>query len=137
MTTKRTRTSNAIAKQSAELAFAVPQVIAHRLTRMALSGPVLSSRDQKEFHDMVAEKQAAFRQAWSAMAKESIRANQAMAMSMFGALLNPFAQAKHPASKLATDMQTAAMGVFSKGLAPVHKKAVSNAKRLSRTRLRP
>ncbi len=137
MTTKRTRTSNTLAKQSSELAFAVPQVIAHRLTRMALSGPVLSSRDQKEFQSMVAEKHAAFTQAWTAMATESARANQALALSMFGAWMNPFALTRHPATKLATDMQTAAMGVFSKGLAPVHKKAVSNAKRLSKTRLIP
>jgi hypothetical protein len=135
MTTKHTRTSLSIAKQSAEMAFAVPQVIAHRLTRMALAGPVLSSRDQKEFQNMVAEKQAAFTQAWSAMAAESIRVNQAMAMSMFGAFLNPFSRGKS-SSKIATDLQTAAMGVFSKGLAPVHKKAVSNAKRLAKTKLR-
>jgi hypothetical protein len=135
MTSKRTRASNTIAKQSTEMAFAVPQVIAHRLTRMALAGPVLSSRDQKEFQDMVAEKQAAFMQAWTAMATESLRANQAMAMSMFGAFLNPFSRGKS-SSKIASDMQTAAMGVFSKGLAPMHKKAVSNAKRLAKTKLR-
>lgn len=135
MTSKRTRTSNTIAKQSAEMAFAVPQVMAHRLTRMALAGPAMSSRDQKEFQNMVAEKQAAFTQAWTAMATESVRANQAMAMSMFGAFLNPFSKAMSPAN-LAETMQTAALGVFGKGLAPVHKKAVSNAKRLNKTKLR-
>ena len=35
--------------KAAELAFAVPQVVAHRVTRMAIAGPSLSERDQKEF----------------------------------------------------------------------------------------
>jgi hypothetical protein len=35
--------------KAAELAFAVPQVVAHRVTRMALAGPSLSDRDRKEF----------------------------------------------------------------------------------------
>lgn len=122
--------------QSAELAVAVPQVVAHRMTRMALAGPVLSDRDRREFQNMVSEKQAAFTQAWVAMATESFRANQAIAMSIFGALFNPFSRAKVPSAKIAADMQRAAMGVFGKGLAPVHRKAVSNAKRLAKTKLR-
>src|SRR5438128_1971363 len=50
-----------------ELAFAVPQVVAHRLTRMALAGPVLSARDRREFHGMGQEKVHAFWQSWFAM----------------------------------------------------------------------
>jgi len=33
-------------------------------------------------------------------------------------------------------MQKAALGVIGSGLAPVHRKAVANAKRLGRTKLR-
>ena len=35
------------ASELLDISMAVPQVINHRLTRMALSGPVLSARDQK------------------------------------------------------------------------------------------
>ena len=136
MPTQRPRKPKSVAIQSAELAVAVPQVVAHRLTRMALAGPVLSERDRREFHNMVAEKQAAMAQAWVAMAAESIRANQAMATSLFGAMFNPLSYLKAPSTSLAADMQKAAMGVCSAGLAPVHRKAVSNAKRLAKTRLR-
>ncbi len=85
---------------------------------------------------MVSEKQAAFTQAWVAMATESFRANQAIALSLFGTLFNPFSRAGAPSAKIAADMRRAATGVLSKGLAPVRRKAVSNAKRLAKTRLR-
>lgn len=78
---------------------AVPQVVAHRLTRMALAGPSLSNRDRKEFQRMVNEKHAAFAQAWSAMAREAFRANQAMAAPMFTAFINPFSRKKPSAAR--------------------------------------
>ena len=52
----------------AELSFAAPQVIAHRVARMAISGQTFSERDKKEFDLMVAEKKLAFGQSWNAMA---------------------------------------------------------------------
>ncbi len=139
MPARRARKSSSVAMRSAELAIAVPQVVAHRMMRMALAGPVLSERDRREFQNMVTEKQAAFTQAWFAMAAESFRANQAMALSIFGSLLNPFSPVKGPAqvaTQMAVDMQAAAMGVLSQGLKPVHGKATANAKRLAKTRLR-
>jgi hypothetical protein len=45
------------------------------------------------------------------------------------------ASRRKPAS-VAWQVQSAAMGVLDKGLAPVHRKAVANAKRLARTKLR-
>lgn len=47
----------------AELSLASPQVIAHRVTRMALAGASPSKRDRTEFTGMVVEKQLAFAQA--------------------------------------------------------------------------
>jgi hypothetical protein len=55
---KTPRTSSGAIKL-AELALAAPQVVAHRLTSMALAGPVLSARDCKEFAGMVREKHVA------------------------------------------------------------------------------
>lgn len=139
MAAQRARKSSSVARQSAELAMAVPQVVAHRMMRMALAGPVLSERDRREFQTMVTEKQSAFTQAWFAMAAESLRVNQALALSLFGSFFNPFASAKGPvqvANRMALDMQAAAMGVLGQGLKPVHRKASANAKRLAKTRLR-
>ena len=56
---RKHKTKPLIAKVT-ELAFAAPQVVAHRVTRMAIAGPSLSERDRKEFERMGAEKTAAF-----------------------------------------------------------------------------
>lgn len=136
MARRRTRKSKSIADKSMELAIAVPQVVAHRVTRMALAGPRLSDRDRKEFQMMVMEKQTAFAQAWSGMAIEVFRANQALAASMVRLFVAPFSLKKPSAASVAAQVQNAAIGVLGKGLAPVHRKAVSNARRLAKTKLR-
>ena len=127
MKSKRTRRGTATAVKLAELGFAAPQVIAHRLTRMALAGPTVSARDRKEFAGMVAEKQAAVAQAWMGMFAEGVRLQQQFALSLLTAATprQHAARAKSAASRIA-----------SVGLAPFHRKAVANAKRLARTKLR-
>ena len=85
MLSGRRRKSLSLLAKSAELAIAAPQVIAHRVTRIAIAGPTLSARDRKEFHLMVAEKMAGFGEAWSAMVLQTIRANQTVAVWLFRA----------------------------------------------------
>jgi hypothetical protein len=43
---------------------------------------------------------------------------------------------KAAASAVAKELQKAALGIVAKGLEPVHRKAVANAKRLAKTKLR-
>lgn len=136
MATRRRRASQSLVVKTAELAFAVPQVVAHRVTRMALSGRTLSARDRKEFELMVAEKNAAFGESWSAMAAQAVLANQALAASFFKSFLAIGRGKKPSAARSAAQLQRAALGVLGKGFAPVHRKAVANAKRLGRTKLR-
>lgn len=136
MAMRPSRKSKSVATQSAELAVAVPQVVAHRIIRMAMSGPTLSARDRKEFQLMMAEKKTAFAEAWQAMAIQSVRANQALATSLFRSFGSPSLKGKPSAGKVAAQVQSAALGVFGKGLAPIHRKAVANARRLARTKLR-
>jgi hypothetical protein len=136
MATRRTRKSKSLTVKSVELAFSVPQVFAHRVTRMALAGPKLSNRDRKEFQIMVMEKHAAFVQAWSGMAMQAFRATQAFMASILRFFFTPFSYRKLSATSTATQVQDAAIGVLGKGLAPIHRRAVSNARRLAKTRLR-
>jgi hypothetical protein len=140
MTAAARRKSAALATKTAELALAVPQVVAHRVTRMALAGPTLSARDRKEFDLMSAEKTAAFQQSWNAMAVHAVKANQALATHLFTSLWLPSGKRKPSAAGLTAQLQNAALsmtlGVLGKGLAPVHRTAVANAKRLARTKLR-
>ena len=119
MPSRSSRKTNSITRQAVELAVAVPQVVAHRVTRMAMSGPTLSERDRKEFTLMVAEKKAAFTDAWQAMAVQSVVAQQALAMSLLRSVWLPSARGKSTVNSMATQLQSAALGVLGKGLAPL------------------
>lgn len=136
MATRRRRASQSLVVKTAELALAVPQVVAHRVARMALAGRTLSARDRKEFELMVAEKNAAFGESWNAMVAQTVLANQALAASFFKSFLAVGRGRNASAASSAAQLQRAALGVLGKGFAPVHRKAVANAKRLGRTKLR-
>lgn len=112
---RSSRKSRRLAAQTAQLAFAVPQVLAHRAMRMT---------DQRELTRMGVEKMFAFGESWNAMAMEAFLANQRLALSLMQSAWNPWA------------FTEAAAGVMSKGMAPVRRRAVANAKRLRRTRRR-
>ena len=114
MATRRRRRSKSLAVQTMELGVAVPQVIAHRIARMAIAGASPSARDRKELRRMGIEKVAAVNEAWNAMALEAFRANQRLTLSFMHA----------------------ALGIFGKGMAPVRRRAVANAKRLGRSKRR-
>jgi hypothetical protein len=119
-------------QQMMELAVAVPQVMAHRLTRMALAGPTPSARDRREFKLMGDEKAAAFQQSLLAMVMQTAQVQQRMALDMMGAWLWPF----RPMKPLASSWMRDGQAVLNKGLAPVHRRAVANARRLRTTPLR-
>jgi hypothetical protein len=133
MATPRTRKFKSLTRKSMELALSGSQVFAHRVTRMALAGPHLSDRDRKEFQIMLHEKHAAFAEAWSDMAMHAFRAHQAFTASMVHFLFTPLSYTPATAS---ARLQNAAIGVLDKGLAPIHRKAVSNARRLAKTKVR-
>jgi hypothetical protein len=135
MASRRKRNASSLAVKSAELAFAAPQVVAHRMARMAVAGPVLSERDRREFQRMGAEKLTAFAESWNAMALQAARANQDLAAGFFRSLWSPLAWAS-PFAHTAAQLHSAALGVLHEGIDPVHREATANARRLARTKLR-
>jgi len=136
MATHRRRSPVPLINQAADMAVAVPQVVAHRMTRMALAGAAPSSRDRKEFELMGAEKAAAFTESWQAMVTQAMRAQQELTLSMVRSAWALPLRGLPSAGAVATQWNNAAMGVLSKGMAPVHRRAVANAKRLGRTPMR-
>jgi hypothetical protein len=133
----RRRSLHTLQAQAAELAWAVPQVVAHRLARIAGAGLKPTLRDRKEFARMVAEKHDAFGESWQAMAWQTLHAQQAFAAALARAAMTvPSLRRKSAAHSLAEQLQRSALAVAGKGLAPVHRRAVANAKRLGRTKLR-
>jgi hypothetical protein len=139
MAVRRSRSSRTLHRQAAELVWAVPQVVAHRLARIATAGAKPTARDRKEFSRMVAEKHDAFGESWQAMAWQALHSHQSFATAWARAAMTPFASRRKSATSalaLQTQMQQAALAIFGKGLAPVHRRAVANAKRLGRTKRR-
>jgi hypothetical protein len=100
---------------------------------MALAGASPSARDRKEFHLMGAEKAAALAESWNAMAVQAFWANQQLAISYMQSLWFPWLRPKSSATR---QLSNAALGILGKGMAPIHRRAVGNAKRLGRARKR-
>jgi hypothetical protein len=134
MATRRRRRSKSLAAQTIELGVAVPQVIALRVARMASAGASPSARDREEFYRMGAEKITALNEAWNAMAAQAFRANQELALSFFQSLWFPWIRPKSSARSASRQLTSAGLGVLGKGMAPVRRRAVANAKRLGRTK---
>jgi hypothetical protein len=134
MATRRRRKSKSLAAQAIELGVAVPQVVALRAARMAAAGVSPSARDRKEFYRMGAEKIAAVNEAWNAMAVQAFRANQKLALSFFQSLWFPWTRTNFSAKPASRRLSSVGLDVLGKGMVPIRRRAVANAKRLSRTR---
>ena len=132
-----------LATKSLELSWAAPQVVAQRVTRMMTAGPNPSARDQQEFMRMGNEKVVAFYESWMGMWTQACTSYWQAAASMYAhpSLLtptasNPFAAfgVSKATNRLVKQQVNAVTDVLNAGISPVHAKAVSNAKRLSRSR---
>ena len=144
MTTRRTHASvQNLATKSLELSLAAPQVVAQRVTRMMTAGPNPSARDQQEFMRMGNEKVVAFYESWMGMWGQAYQSYWQAAASMMAApqLLtpsthNPFAPfgVGKATKRMVKQQVNAVTDVLNAGISPVHAKAVSNAKRLSRSK---
>jgi len=132
---RRSRSSRTLATRTAELAWAVPQVVGHRLAGMADASAFKTARGRKDLVRMVAEKQAAFAESWQAMATEALRSQRSFAAALARAATpSPARRKGSGAIALHLELQRAALAILGQGLAPVHRRAVANAKRLGRKR---
>ena len=142
---RRRRTSGFIApaQKVFELWMAVPAVVAMRTARMVAAGPVPNAADQVEFARMGSEKAHAFGASFAAMAAQGQRAHADWyatfvkawwSMCMKPWWLGPAHVLPGKRQQRAWSRQyladTAAM--LDHGLAPLHKAATENARRLSR-----
>lgn len=126
-----------LARRTGELANAVPQVVAMRLGRMLGAGPLPSAGDQQEMLRMGAEKLAAFGEAWTGMAWQALAAQQQLAQWWFqtwwqtglSGWTNP-PTAGHLWLTAQQKLYEAALDTALRGVAPVHRRAVANARRL-------
>lgn len=134
MTTRRRSSASRVASQLGSLSLAAPQVVAHRVSRMAMAGPFPSARDQREFTGMVVEKQLAFAQSLTHMWFAGTQVQQELMLAWVRGVFS--SQWMNPAFNvdLTHKAHKGGMSVLSRGLAPIERKAASNARRLARTR---
>lgn len=126
--------SKRLSQQALELSIATPQVVVQRLTRMAMAGPNMSARDQKEFKQMSDEKVTAFYQSWNAIWSQMFKSQFALAQVMVSSFTAAAMAGKRPCvATTLSAMSHEANKVMSAGIEPVHRQAVANARRLSRS----
>ncbi|MCY7353745.1 MAG: hypothetical protein LH470_01425 [Lysobacter sp.] len=145
MTRKTQRQAARLGQQMTEMMIAAPQVVAHRTTRILMAGHTPGARDSREFQAMGGEKLAAFSESWQAMASQAIISQiqlattlTQMAFKQSSLWWTPFGASRGMSTadmtQLGHQMQSAALQIASKGMAPVRKRAVANAKRLKQIR---
>ena len=125
----RRRRTTRLATQAMELGLAVPEVVAHRVARMALAGSSPSASDRAEFLRMSAEKVSAFYESWNSMFLAMYRANLRLFLSAPAWPTVCLSQGHRARS---AKVQRAALDILASGVAPIHRRAVGNAKRLRR-----
>lgn len=124
-----------VGTKTSELSLAAPQVVAHRVARLLSAGAVPSANDQREFMRMGTEKVEAFAESWLAMSTQALQAQQQLMTSVLQTWCNPWAWAAgpvEPLQQLQTQAQHSMLNVIEQGVDPLHRRAVANAKRLSR-----
>lgn len=118
---RRKTSTRRLTRQVTELAWAAPQVVARRSARMANAGAWPSARDQVEFMRMGSEKVVALQQSWTGMWMAGWHAWWEMTTAIVQSPMTMPNQATR-----------AVVGVLSAAVAPVHRRAVANARRLGR-----
>jgi len=127
-----TRKLHVRARKATELGLAVPQVVGHRLIRLANAGLLPSARDRREFQLMGAEKIAAFSESWIAMSVAIWQANLALGTSMMAMAATPWLGGS-PA-RIGRRWHSTMIDALDKGFDPIHRAATANARRLERSR---
>jgi len=130
----RRRKPKSFAVQTFEVGIAAPQVIAHRLAGMARANIAPSALSTTELHRMGAEKIAAINEAWAAMVTQAILENQKFALRFMQSLRWPWMCPTCTMKAVPRQLSRAAESILGKGMAPVHRRAVANARRLGRNK---
>ncbi len=117
-----------LGRQVAEINAVVPGIVSRRLMRLALAGAVPSHSDRTELSRMSSEKWQAASQSAVAMTAFAMQQQMAMAQSFMHAMWAPWMGMSR--SSIPVPNPVAAM--LSAGLAPYHRIATANARRLGK-----
>jgi hypothetical protein len=115
-----------IGRQVAEINAVVPGIVSHRLMRLAWAGATPSRSDRTELSRMSSEKWQAASQSAVAMTAFAMQQQMAMAQSFMHAMWAPWMGVSHSSIPVTNPVA----GMLSAGLAPYHRIATANARRL-------
>jgi len=127
--------------RSLELGAVAPAVIAIRTARMIAAGASPTLADRRETSRMVSEKIDAFGTAWWMMASRqqqaTLEAWTAFARAWWAPWLRGFALpsstvARRDLQRLQRSLSRSQAAVYASGLAPLHRTATANLRRLTR-----
>ena len=118
-----------LAAKATELAFVSPQVIGLRIAQIAMAGLPPTGRDLAELHRMGNEKFIVFFESWNAMAMQTLRANQALTISLWRWYVSSWITGRSNARQ-APPPTFWALKLLSSGMTPIHRRVIANAKRL-------
>lgn len=130
------RSAATVTRQYVELAWAAPQVIAHRTARMVAAGATPGARDAAEFTRMFTEKSAAFSQAWIQSCAALCWAPWKVAFELLLGAARAGRAGAFNFDPLWRAWSRQGWAIAGSGVTPVHRVAVANARRLAR-RKRP
>lgn len=115
-----------LGRQVAEINAVVPGIVSHRLMRLAWAGAMPSHSDRTELSRMSSEKWQAASQSAVAMTAFAMQQQMAMAQSFMQAMWAPWMGMSHSSIPATNPVA----GMLSAGLAPYHRIATANARRL-------
>jgi hypothetical protein len=132
----RRRRRSGLGVQLVELGWAVPQVLAYRTASMFHPNHYSSARAHKELYLMGAEKVAAFYESWNAMWMAMLGANLEASRLLISLWWSGWSGKRGSMHRASSHGQRQALRILSRGVAPIHRRAVANARRLRRAQAR-
>lgn len=124
--------ASSVASRLAQLSSDVPQVVAHRVSRMASSGAMPSARDRQEFTGMMVEKPMAFAHSAVNMWMAGLQVQQSFWVSLAGAMVQPPWLSLQAHADVIHRAGQGGWFVLDQGIGPIQRQASSNARRLNR-----
>jgi hypothetical protein len=129
------RSASKLIVKAAELSWAAPQVVAFRTLGMLAGGAFPGARQRRENIRMGTEKIEAYTDAVTAMSAQMVRSNVALMTYLtrqwWTGWMQPGSWFALPKT-LQRQLNGAALSVANKGVSPMHRRAVANARRLRR-----
>lgn len=124
---KRNDETLRLGRQVAEINTVVPSIVSRRVMRLALSGTSPSRSDRREMMRMNSEKWQAASQSAMAMAAFAMQQQMAIAQSFWQAVWTPWMGMPVGGTPAVSNPVA---GMLSAGIAPYHRIATANARRL-------